>query len=187
MTNRITPEPSRRDTPRRDPNVLFVECMDANTSQQFIVYSPTIQGMEMHWLPSEKRTVPCFEDTTLCPGGHKEDTVKWRAYVHCFSLRKKEPVFVQLTWEAWKTWMNQLREGVSLRGQHIIVHRTEKKNGRLWVEVQEYKSDRTGKMPPPLDCKLSCYRMWKFNPLEAQKNARLAPGREISKNGSFLP
>ncbi len=104
MTNRITPEPSRREKPARDPGILFVECPAANTSSRFLVYSPQIMGMEMHWLPSERRTVPCFEDHSLCPGGHDPATVKWRCYVHAHSKNRDEPVFLQLTMKGKSCW-----------------------------------------------------------------------------------
>jgi hypothetical protein len=186
MKNRITPEPSRRDRPAKDPNILWVECPEANTSSRFVIYSPQHMGMEMHWFPEQHRTVPCFEDHSLCPGGHNPNTVKWRAYLHAHSERRDEAVFLQLTDEAMKSWLKKLRPGVTLRGQIITVHRTTKKNGRLWVEVNETMVHGLGKLPEPMDCKLSCWKLWRFRPDGAQLNANLSPGPGKATNGVFL-
>lgn len=181
--NRITPEISRREEPQHKEGVLWVECLKGNESQKFEVYSPAIMGCEMHWMPNIRRTVPCFENHDLCPGGHSEKTLKWRAYVHAYSLKRKRQVFVQLTWDAWCSWKSQLPDGKILRGSLIQVHRTNADNGRLWVEVESWRTEGKKPLPFAMDCKASLFAMWKFNPSEIEASARLAPGRDLGKNG----
>lgn len=186
MTNRITPEISRSDRPPAKQGVWWVECLKGSESQKFLVYSPVVQGVEMHWLAKERRTVPCFANRELCPGGHSEKTLKWRCYIFAFSYLKKKNVFVQLTKEAWESWMSQCREGVNLRGTTIVVHRSEKNNGRLWVEVEAWRGEASGKMAADEDCKLSLFEMWRWSPSELTSNATLGTGFDFPElNGKL--
>ncbi len=187
MNNRITPEISRSDVAPHKEGVLWVECLGGAESHKFTVFSPCVQGVNMHWLAREKRTVPCFQNHDLCPGGHSEKNLKWRCYVHAYSHKRHKQVFVQLTDDAWQSWLHQLREKQNLRGQTIILHRSEKKNGRLWVEVEDWSSDSKRKMPEPLDCKLSLFAMWRFDPSEIMLSANLGSNADFSRNGTFSP
>jgi hypothetical protein len=180
------PALSRSATPPTKPGVYWVECPKGNESQKFLVYSPVIQGVNMHWISAQRRTVPCFENRDLCPGGHKEANLKWRAYVFGFSHKRHKNCFMQLTADAWESWLSQVREGVNLRGQTIIVHRTEKNNGRLWVEVESWREAPKAEMPLDQDCKLSCYDLWRFDPSTVMADAKLGSDLAVLKNGKIL-
>lgn len=179
-------ELDRPDTPYIKPGVWWVECPKGNESQKFRVYSPVVQGVSMHYLVKEKRTVPCFKNTDLCPGGHTEKNRKWRCYVYAFSQKRHKNVFIQLTKDAWESWMCQVRPGQNLRGQSIIVHRTEKNNGRLWVEVEQWKSDDKMAMPADEDCKLSVFELWGFHPCDLTAGADLSSEDDTRKNGAIF-
>lgn len=184
--NRITPDISRSATPPGKPGVYWVECLKGKETQKFLVYSPEVQGVNMHWLAKVKRTVPCFENRDLCPGGHSESNLKWRCYVFAYSYKRRANVFVQLTKDAWESWLCQCREGVSFRGQTINVHRTEKDNGRLWVEVETWRSEARAEIPANQDCKLSLFDLWRFDPSGATLEANLGTAFDVGKNGAVL-
>lgn len=186
--NRL-PDPyeiSRSATPPGKPGVYWVECPKGKESQKFLVYSPVAQGLDMHWLPGPRQTVPCFINRDLCPGGHSEKTKKWRCYVFAFSYKRHENVFVQLTKDAWTSWVCQLQPKQNFRGQTIQVHRTEKDNGRLWVEVEQWRSEIRKDLPLDEDCRNSVFKLWKFDPSDAMIDAKLASGEENLKNGHIL-
>jgi hypothetical protein len=188
MTNRL-PDPfeiSRSATPRTEPGVWWVECLKGQDAQKFLVYSAQPQGLDMHWIPKERRTVPCFVNQSLCPGGHSEKTRKWRCYVFAHSYKRHKNVFVQLTKDAWDSWIAFTKPGVSLRGQTIVVHRTEKDNGRLWVEVESWREERRKDLPGDEDCKKSVFALWRFDPSEVMLDAKLSSGEQFLKNGHVL-
>ena len=186
MTNRFEPELSRNDKPPTKPGVWWVECLKGQEKQKFLIYSPVIQGVDMHYLVKEKRTVPCFKNHDLCPGGHSEKNRKWRCYVFAFSYKRHKNVFVQLTQDAWESWMCQLQPGQTLRGQTIWVHRSNADNGRLWVEMETWRSDQKTAMPLNEDCKLSIYDLWRFDPSDLEASAELGSDLAILKNGHVL-
>jgi hypothetical protein len=179
-------ELSRSATPPRKEGVYWVECLKGSESQKFLIYSAVAQGLEMHWRPKERKTVPCFKNHDLCPGGHSEKTKKWRCYVFAFSYKRRGPCFIQLTKDAFDSWMHQCREGVNLRGQTINVHRTEKDNGRLYVEVEAWRPDARKDLPVDQDCKLSVFDLWKFDPATVMRDAELASDMFNTGNGSLL-
>jgi len=166
-------ELSRSAEPPGKPGVYWVECLAGKESQKFLVYSAAPQGVNMHWISGERKTVPCFQDTTLCPGGHSEKNRKWRCYVFAYSYKRHKNVFVQLTKDAWESWLTQCREGVNLRGQTVNVHRTEKNNGRLYVEVETWRNDARKDLPLDQDVKLSLFDLWRYDPCEATSFANL--------------
>jgi hypothetical protein len=190
MKNRISggaPKLSMSDTPETKPGVWWVEVPRGNEVVKFLVYSPTKQGVNMHYILKEKRTVPCFENHDLCYGGHSLANLKWRCYVFGFSYKRRKNCFLQLTWEAWETWAHQLQPGTSLRGQTIQVHRTEKNNGRLWIEVETWREKDRADLPRNEDVTLSLYNLWEFDPSDGQAGARLYGDRFDCKNGAVLP
>ena len=165
---------TRSNTPPGKTGVWWIECLKGNDVQKFLVYSPEVQGLEMHWRPAERRTVPCFQNHDLCPGGHSEKTRKWRCYVFAFSYKRHKNVFVQLTKDAWDSWLSQVKPGASLRGSTINVHRSEKDNGRLWVEVEQWRDNQRKDMPQNEDVRLSAFDLWRFDPSEVLATATLS-------------
>jgi hypothetical protein len=176
-------ELSRSATPPGNEGVYWVECLKGDDKQKFLVYSPEVQGVNMHWRPAERKTVPCFVNTAYCPGGHSEKTRKWRCYVFAHSYRKHKPVFVQLTKDAWTSWLHQLKPGANMRGSTINVCRSAKDNGRLWVEVESWREERQKDLPQNEDCKISIFSMWKFEAADVMADAKLASEVGFSKNG----
>ena len=167
-------ELDRCDKPERKAEVLWIETVKGNERQKFIVYSPSIFGVYQHW--TGKRTVPCFKNRDHCPGGHKEGNRKWRAYVHAWSFKRSEPVFIQLTDEAVNKWYRQISKGLTLRGQIIYVIRSEKDNGRLHVEVDPNVHPDPKRLPPEVDPLPSLWRMWAIEPSTMQLNSSLVSG-----------
>lgn len=158
------PALSRSATPPQQPGVYWVECPRGSESFEFLVYSPAVQGILMHWIASQRRMVPCFADHDLCEGGHVEKTQKWRGYVFGFSHKRRKQCFLQLTGEAMASWTGQFREGVNLRGQSIKVHRTPADNGRMHIEVLGWKEAPKSAMPPDQDVTQSLFAMWGYTP-----------------------
>jgi hypothetical protein len=169
-------ELNRSDVPPKKSDVLWVECVKGLERQKFLVYSPAIMGCYQHW--TGKRTVPCFTNHDLCPGGHKEATKKWRGYVHAWSYKRNQQVICQLTGDAIESWWAQLSSGVSLRGQTIYVVRSTKDNGRLFVEVDKIFHRDADKIAQAVDPVASLWNMWKMEPSHAELNASLATETE---------
>lgn len=155
----------RRDhsaVPPRKREVLFVQSPRPNESLKILVYSPSIWGCYSHF--RNRKTVPCFENTELCPGGHSELNRRWKGWLHGWSYDRNEPVFVQLTVEAANQLQEQVPATVNYRGITILVSRTAKGNGRencIWESQYTIKPDHL--MPQPLDPRRSIFNLWKFD------------------------
>ena len=114
-------------------DVLYIEKLKGNDSQQFVVYSGNLFGFWTHW--TDKGTVPCWEDHSLCEGGHKEQTLRQNFLLQAFSTKKGKQVFIYLTPAAAEGLLAQLEHEELLRGLVVRVTRTNKDNGRLTCEI----------------------------------------------------
>jgi len=150
----------RQDLPPEQREVFWVERLKGNERQQFVVYSPTLWGCWTHYNAAKKETTPCYEDERFCHGGHEIETMRWRGYVFAWSKSRMEPVFIQLTPGACRSWLKQLAEGATLRGQLIEVWRTKSDKGRLLVAVNKYAHRSNEAMPQPPSPIKSLYNMW---------------------------
>lgn len=121
------------DRPSMRSNVLYIEKLKGNDCQKFVVYSSGLYGFWTHW--TDKGTVPCWEDHSLCEGGHKEQTLRQNFLLQGFSEKKGKQVFVYLTPAAAEGLLAQLTEKETLRGMVIRVTRTSANNGRLVCEI----------------------------------------------------
>lgn len=131
----MTREISMCDAPTLRPNVLYIERLDADDQQTFVVYGSKIWGFETHY--NGHRTVPCWADGS-CEGGCNEETKRQNFLLQCYSQKKGKQVFVYLTPSAYTQLMEQKAPSTPLRGLTLRVRRTEKKKGRLYVAVDEH-------------------------------------------------
>lgn len=153
-----TPRNNRMGVPPRRNDILFVQSPDAGQRFRFLCYSPVIQGFYTHY---SGRTVPCYKNHLKCPGGHSLLNRRWKGYLHGWSHARNEPIFLQLTPEAANQLLDQLAEGATLRGLMIEVSRSAKKKGRMSCVLGEaQRAFRSVDLPPPLDCRRSCYNLW---------------------------
>jgi len=135
----LTREITMCDAPTLRPNVLYIERLDGDESQTFVVYGSKIWGFRSHYNGS--KTVPCWKDGS-CDGGCNEETLRENFLLQCYSQKKGKQVFLYLTPSAYKQLMEQKRNDVPLRGLTLRVRRTQKKQGRLYVAVDEHAQAR---------------------------------------------
>jgi hypothetical protein len=145
--------------PNRDSNVFWVEQLAGGESQKWRVWSPAVWGV---WTHFSDGTSPCYENHNHCLGGHDPETLRWKGYVLGWSFKLNKACFCQLTGTAYATWMEQVTPGVLLRGQTIKVNRTQKKKGRLSVEVCPYEQVDPHGLPPDVDPRPSLYNLWEL-------------------------
>lgn len=148
--------------PPRANGIMWVERIAGGERQQFTVYSPAILGIWTHY--SRSGTRPCYAEQEHCEGGHCEETLRWKGYIHCWSFRMNRAVVLQLTAAASNIWLEQVAGNANLRGQRIEVWRTKGENGRVRVSVNEYLATGTDHLPPPQDILPSLYSLWKMKP-----------------------
>lgn len=138
--------------------VLYVERLKGSERGNYTVYSPKIEVIFSHW--NGDKTVPCYEDHSLCPGGHSEESKRWRGYLHCWSHRMNRQVFLQLTAQACRELVGQVASGASLRGCSIQVYRTKEDKGRLHALIERF-GKRTGEdLPPHRSAEESVMNLW---------------------------
>jgi hypothetical protein len=142
-------------------DILFVENLVHTDTSVFLCYSPFIWGTFTHWTGS--RTVPCFKDHKRCPGGHKEITMRWKGYLHCFSHQRRQAVILQVTDDAARKLLQALAPGQSLRGMTIKGRRAGHKKGPCNMWPDQYAALRTDQeLAEHIDPKRSIFNMWKF-------------------------
>jgi hypothetical protein len=167
---------NRQDTPPPAKDILFVETISGGATQKFKVYSPTFYGVWVHYNPKPVCTKPCYEDHSLCEGGHDAETMRWYAYLHCWSFKYNRQVFLQLTKAAGEMLQEQLKPGDTFRGLVIEVARTEARNGRMSCRVNEWMSSNGKTMPKPMDPTKSLFNFWKVKPRAERLHHKLYGG-----------
>lgn len=159
--------------PQKDPNLAWVETLDAGAKVRVKVYSPAIWGL---WTHFNGRTKPCFENHELCEGGHDEETLRWYGYIFGFHYGLNRCSFLQLTAAAARQWFEQIAPGVSLRGMVVDVSRTASKKGRVNLKVAEYMSSSIDSAAKDKDPHASVFKLWKVNHLGGASRYSLVSG-----------
>ena len=167
---------NRRDTPPPAKDIFWVETIKGGMTQKFKVYSPNLYGVYVHYNPKPKGTKPCFEDHSLCDGGHEEETLRWYCYLHAWSFKMGRQVVVQLTEAAGRQLTEQVDPGKPLRGLVIEVTRSAADNGRLACKVNEYMSSNGRTMPQAVDPTKSLFHFWRVEQRIERLNHRLYGG-----------
>jgi hypothetical protein len=167
---------NRQDKPPASKEVLWVETVKGGQSQKFKVYSPTFYGVWVHYNPKPKGTKPCFEDHALCDGGHEEETLRWYAYLHCWSFKLGRQCFLQMTKAAAEMLQEQVKEGTTYRGLVIEVTRSAADNGRLTCRTNEWMTSNGKTMPQAMDPTKSLFHFWRVEQRVERLNHRLFGG-----------
>jgi hypothetical protein len=145
--------------PVRDPDIHWIETVEAGAQVHFFVYSPAIWQM---WTHFTGKTKPCFENHDFCEGGHKEETMRWYGFVYGWHTVRRSRSFLQLTAGAARQWFDQIAPGTPLRGMQITVSRSgQSKQGRMNLSVNKYVNREGDQLGPDCDPKKSLYKMWK--------------------------
>lgn len=154
---------NRMGVPPRRRDVYFVESPKANESLCYTVWSVEIYPVYTHWTGTH--TVPCYQDHSLCDGGHKLLNMRWKGYLFGYSHERAEPVFAQLTQEAANQLMDQIADGTSLRGLRIRLSRSKKNKGRLSCHLEtQYRPQEAFRLPPVVCPRLSLFNLWNLEP-----------------------
>lgn len=167
---------SQSPVPPKRSDVLWIERVAGGEKQTFTVYSPTIWGVYTHW--NGAATKPCYQDRSFCEGGHSEETLRWRGYLHAWSAKLNRPCFVQLTEECARRLLMQVADGATFRGLTLEVSRTSSKKGRLTANVLTWKSQQSDHLPPALDPRKSLEHLWRVKPLDEVLALKLYAGGE---------
>jgi hypothetical protein len=147
--------------PNKHSNVFWVEQCGASESQKWRVWSPAVWGVWTHY--DDGQTSPCYEDESHCWGGqHDPTTLRWKGYFLGWCYKLNKPAFCQITSTAFTTWTEQLTPGSALRGMTVKVNRTQKKKGRLWVELCQYEQIDPKGLPQDVDPRPSLYNLWEL-------------------------
>jgi hypothetical protein len=126
--------------PKVKESVFYIERLQGNDTQSFVVYGSKIWGYYTHW--NGTKCVPCWEDHSYCDGGHKEHTLRENYLLQVYSAKKQKQVFLYLTPGGVLSLQSQVPEGHPYRGLVIRVYRTTKGNGRLRCEVERFAEQR---------------------------------------------
>jgi hypothetical protein len=154
------PKLSTCSTPTPRHTVLWFVRLTGNEREKFVCYSPQLRGFFTHW--TGKKTVACFEDRSLCEGGHKEETVRENFYVHAWSMKLGKQVFVYLTPSAAEEMEMQAGKNKDWKGLQFDVFRTPSDKGRLHVHVQGHSLSIVKQgVPPEVDAYDSIMRFLK--------------------------
>jgi hypothetical protein len=137
------------DTPTHRATILRIVRLEGDDRQSFVVYSNALRGFLSHWTGT--KTVICWEDHSLCEGGHKAETQRENFLLHAWSVKEGKQVFVYLTPTAAEELLMQVGDGQTLRGLRITVWRTAKSKGRLHVNIEGGYTGDARKIPPELD------------------------------------
>lgn len=170
------PEFSRSNVPPPPKDVIWVARIKPMTREKFTVYSPALWGVWTHW--TGKLTQPCYADHQFCHQGHKEETLRWKAYVFGWSFERNRQEFLELTAGACDHWLSQLAPGVSLRGMTIEVYRDKRQKGPLLVQVAPHVKRDCSTLPPDRNPEKSLLRLWKVPDIVQAFNKHAVTGHE---------
>jgi len=142
--------------PKSGPEIYILR-LKGRERFSFTVFSETMFGIWVHW--SHDRSSPHFTDAKRCPGCQRQEPKRWKGFLHCFCIEKKQEVFLELTPASAGSLLDQLATGELLRGQGIVVERTKGDNGRVLVRVCNTHPEPS-KLPPALDPQTSLLALW---------------------------
>jgi hypothetical protein len=152
--------------------ILYVEKGTPGDYRDFVIYSPALRGFWTHY--TSKGTVPCYADHSLCPGGHKDSTLRQNFLLHAWDVKKQKQVFAYLTPGAAQSLLLQVGKGVSMRGLMIRVSKTPGKNGRMHVKLVETQCVDKRHIPPELDAYATIMNFLKVEDVDRPHKRSLA-------------
>lgn len=158
---------------------LWVQKTDPGDKDTFLALAPAMQGMWTHWRGEGRGSVICFEDHSLCAGGHDEGTLRWHGFLHAMHYEKNRQCFCYFTPEGARHFLDQLNEEEPLRGLKFVVRRAKKKNGPFYVEICDGPTPDMRRMAKHRDARASIYRYFKIQPPKGRDNAAFSGGEEI--------
>jgi hypothetical protein len=148
------------DMPERPQHLHWVETVDARSKVRFMIFSPQLWQVWTHY---SGKTKPCFQNRLMCQGGHKEETMRWYAYLFGYDFNRSRPGFVQLTLGAARMLRQSIAEGVSLKGITVDVSRPGSKQGPLHCSVVQFMNRDSEKMGADCDPHASLFKLWGVN------------------------
>jgi hypothetical protein len=163
------------EMPAKVNHLHWVETVDARTTVRFQSFSPVLWQLWTHY---NGRTKPCFARQEMCEGGHKEETLRWYAYLFGYDFSRQRPGFIQLTLGAARMLRASIAPGVTLRGVTIDVRRPGSKQGPLHCNVVNYMNRDSEKMGKDCDPQASLFKLWKVNHVSGAMNLKLGEREE---------
>lgn len=142
--------------PKEGPEIYILR-LKGSEGFTFTVYSDAIFGIWVHW--SGDRSAPHYTDAKRCPGCGRDEPKRWKGFLHCYCIEKKQEVFLELTPASANSLTDQLAVGELLRGQGLFVKRTKGDNGRLLIRVLNAHPDPKS-LPQALDPQVSIMSLW---------------------------
>lgn len=146
--------------PKAGPEIYIMR-LKGRERFSYTIFSESMFGIWVHW--AGRKSAPHFSDTERCPGCKRQEPKRWKGFLHCFCIEKKQEVFLELTPASAHSLLDQLAVGEVLRGQGIVVERTKGDNGRLLIRVCNSHPD-PAKLPPALDPQVSLLSLWGIHP-----------------------
>jgi len=146
-----------QSTPPREGPEIYILRLKANQHYSFTIFSDHVWGINVHW--NGKKSEPHFTDEGRCPGCQAKRTKRWKGYLHCFSAKMGQEVFLELTPASAQSLLSQLGDRGSLRGNRIQVKRTKGDNGRLLISVLTACPEPNA-LPKEKDPQESLLKLW---------------------------
>lgn len=170
--------------PPTEKQALWVKKLECGEKATFLVYAPAFYGYYTHYRGEGRGTVLCFEDHSLCQGGHDDSTMRWHGVLHCFHYEDNRQCFMHFTPEAADCLANLVADGMTYRGLKVLMRRSDKKKGPYKVEVLGEAQVSHAKLPRHRDAKASIYRFYKITPKGKMLHAALSGGEDIPDGAS---
>jgi hypothetical protein len=149
-----------------------IERLKGSDRRKVVVLSDMFYGYQIHYDAASKRSEPCYENQSECPGCQKKKPVKRVFYLHVLEAGLR-PYFLELTEAAASIAMEILLGEETYRGVMMEFSRTKADNGRIRVAKCEYAERRTN-LPPDRDPTPTLHILWNW-------------GRDLPKPGVDQP
>lgn len=146
-------------TPPRSGPELYILRLGASESLTFHCFSRQCFGIWVHFDQIVHRSQPHYTDEGECDGCLRQLPKRWKGFLHCWCVEKKQQVFVELTPASAGALIGQQATGETLRGKGIFLQRTKGKNGRLHVRILPGQIDPQS-MPEEIDVLPSLLKLW---------------------------
>lgn len=155
------PQAHRNGVPLRKRDIFFVETPKGGEKIEYVVYSIQMETLYTHF--ANGVTTPCYQDHSLCHGGHSEMNIRWKGYFLGYSHKRNETCICQLTLDAANQLMDQLADRSNLRGLRLCVSRSAKTKGRMYCQlVEHHRQLDSFKLPPVVSLRRSLFNLWKL-------------------------
>jgi len=165
--------------PPRSGPAMFILRLKGSEALTFHCFSRAPFGIWVHYDQIANRSEPHYTDAGECAGCLHQKPKRWKGFLHCWCVEKKQQVFLELTPASANALIGQQAVGETLRGKGIFVQRTKGKNGRLHVRILPGTID-PATMPEEVDPLPSIMALWGIHP-------QASGGRELpipSLNGT---